>query len=70
LPQLYLYITFRFAAPFLNVFHATSVSSSILELTTLWGMSVYWLIAWGITKMFTISMIVSTPEAAAKLEPE
>jgi hypothetical protein len=33
-------------------------------------MFVYWLIAWGIVRLFFMSKTVSTPEAAAKLGKE
>ena len=63
-------VTYIFASPFLNVFRITQVSGSIFEWTTLLAMFVYWLVAWGIIKMFLMSKTVSTPEAAAKLERE
>ena len=63
-------ISHPFAAPFLNVFRVTRVEGSILEWTTLLAMLVYWLIAWAIIKLITMSKSVSTPEAAAKLDNE
>lgn len=63
-------ITYVFAAPFLNVFRMTRVEGSIFEWTTLLAMLVYWLIAWGIIKIFLMSKTVSTPEAAVKLEKQ
>ena len=59
-----------FAAPFLNVFHVTKVEGSVLEWTTILAMFVYWLIAFGIIKLFFMSKTVSTPEAAVKLDNE
>ena len=59
-----------FAAPFLNVFRVTRVEGSVFEWTTLLAMAVYWLIAWGIIKLFVMSKSVSTPEAASKLDRE
>ena len=59
-----------FAAPFLNVFRVTRVEGSVFEWTTLLAMAVYWLIAWGIIKLFVMSKTVSTPEAAQKLDKE
>ena len=56
--------------PFLNVFPATRVEGSVFEWATLLAMVVYWLIAWGIIKLFVMSKSVSTPEAAAKLDKE
>lgn len=59
-----------FVAPFLNVFRISKVEGSIFEWTTLLAMLVYWLIAWGIVKLFFMGKTVSTPEAAAKLDNE
>ena len=57
-----------FAGPFLSVFRITKVQGSVFEWTTLLAMLVYWLIAWGIIRLFVMSRTVSTPEAAVKLE--
>ena len=61
-------ITYVFAAPFLNVFRMTQVSGSVLEWTTLLAMFVYWVLAFGIIKLFLMGKTVSTPEAAVKLQ--
>lgn len=61
-------VSYPFAAPFLAVFHATKVEGSVFEWTTLLAMLVYWLLAWGIVRLFFMSKSVSTPEAAAKLD--
>ena len=61
-------VSYIFAAPFLNVFSTSKVEGSVFEWTTLLAMFVYWLIAWGIVKLFFMSKTVSTPEAAAKLD--
>ncbi len=63
-------ITYVFAAPFLNVFHLTSVQGSIFEWTTLLAMLVYWIVASGIIKLFLMGKTVSTPEAAVKMNKE
>ena len=63
-------ITYPFATPFLNVFRAGKIEGSIFEWTTLLAMGVYYLIAWGIVKIFFMSKSISTPEAAAKLDKE
>jgi hypothetical protein len=63
-------VSHPFAAPFLNVFNVTKVEGSVFEWTTLLAMFVYWLIAWGIVRLFFMSKTVSTPEAAAKLDKE
>ncbi len=61
-------ITQPLAGPFLNVFNITKVEGSVMEWTTLLAMLVYWLIAYGIIKIFVMSKTVSTPEAAVKLD--
>ncbi|MEJ0021863.1 MAG: YggT family protein [Candidatus Doudnabacteria bacterium] len=63
-------VSYPFAAPFLNVFKMTKVEGNIFEWTTLLAMLVYWLVAWGIIRLFSMSKTVSTPEAAAKLDKE
>jgi hypothetical protein len=63
-------ITYVLATPFLNVFKVTRVEGSVFEWTTILAMFVYWLIGWGIIKMFLMSKTVSTPEAAVKLEEQ
>jgi len=60
-------VTYPFAVPFLNVFRITQVAGSTVEWTTLLAMFVYFLIAYGIIKLFLMSKTVSTPEAAVKL---
>lgn len=62
--------SYPFANPFLNVFRITRVEGSIFEWTTLLAMLVYWLVAWGIIKIFLMSKEVSTPEAAVKLDKQ
>lgn len=62
--------SYPFVAPFLSVFSAMKIEGSVFEWTTLLAMLVYWLIAWGIIKLFFMSKTVSTPEAAAKLDSE
>jgi hypothetical protein len=59
-----------FAAPFLSVFNISTVEGSVLEWTTLLAMLVYWIIGWGIVKLFTMGKTVSTPEAAVKLDEQ
>lgn len=61
-------ITQPFTSPFLSVFGITKVEGAIFELTTILAMIVYWLIAFGITKLLVMGKTVSTPEAAAKLD--
>jgi hypothetical protein len=62
-------ITYVFASPFLTVFRSTQViQGSVFEWTTLLAMVVYWIIAFGIIKLFLMGRAVSTPEAAVKLE--
>lgn len=61
-------LSYIFVAPFLNVFQITEVNASIFEWTTLLAMVIYYLIAWGIVKLFFMGRTVSTPEAASKLD--
>ncbi len=68
--QLIYNVSFPFTAPFSSVFRITQVEGSIFEWTTLLAMLVYWLIAWGIVKLFVIGKPVSTQEAAVKLEQQ
>jgi hypothetical protein len=63
-------ISYAFASPFLTVFRVTRVEGSIFEWPTLLAMAVYWLIAWGIIRLFLMSRSVSTPEAAVKLDEQ
>jgi uncharacterized protein YggT (Ycf19 family) len=63
-------VSYPFAAPFLNVFHATKVEGGVFEWTTLLAMFVFWLIAWGIVKLFFMSKTISLTEAATKLDEE
>jgi len=61
-------VTWPFAQPFISVFQTTYAGNRVFEWTTLLAIVVYYLIAWGITSMLTMSKTVSTPEAAVKLE--
>ncbi len=63
-------VSYPFAAPFLNVFHASTVQGGVFEWTTLLAMFVFFLIAWGIVRAFFMSKTVSTMEAAAKLDED
>lgn len=63
-------VTHIFAAPFLNVFRITEVAGSVFEWTTLLAMLVYWVIAFGVIKLFVMGKTVSTPEAAVKLNDQ
>lgn len=61
------YITGPLTYPFSTVFSTSQVELNVFEWTTLLAMAVYWLIGWGIIKLFLVSKTVSTSEAAAKL---
>jgi uncharacterized protein YggT (Ycf19 family) len=63
-------ISYPFAAPFLKVFSSSKVVSGVFEWTTLLAMFVFFLIAWGIVKLFFMSKTVSTIEAADKLDKD
>ncbi len=61
-------VTYIFAAPFLSVFRSSTITQgNIFEWTTLLAMFVYWVVAFGIIKLFLMGRTVSTPEAAVKL---
>lgn len=62
--------SYIFVAPFLNVFKVTAVQGSVFEWTTLLAALVYYVIAWGVIKIFLMSKTVSTPEAAVKLDKQ
>jgi hypothetical protein len=59
-----------FTMPFESVFRVTQVSGTVFEWTTVLAIVVYYLIAFGITRIFVMSRSVSTPEAAVKLEQQ
>lgn len=63
-------LSYPFTLPFSAVFGATRVSGSVFEWTTLLAMLVYWLLAYAIIRLLTMSKAVTTPEAAAKLEAQ
>ena len=63
-------VSYPFAMPFLNVFGASKVEGSVFEWTTILAMLVYWLVAFGLVELFSMSKTVSTPEAAAKLDDQ
>ncbi len=63
-------VTRPMAAPFLSVFRISRVEGSVFEWTTILAMFVYWLIGWGIIKIFLMGKTVSTPEAATKLNEQ
>lgn len=63
-------VTLPLVAPFLPVFPRVRVEGSVFEWSTLLAMLVYWLIGWGIVKLFLMGKSVSTPEAAIKLDEQ
>lgn len=63
-------VTYPFIAPFSSVFGASSAGGSIFEWTTLLAMVVYWMVAFAILKVLTMSKAVTTPEAAVKLDSQ
>ncbi len=60
-------VSYPFAGPFLYVVRSTQVSGSVFEWTTLLAMAVYWVLAWGIVRLFVMGKPVSTGEASVKL---
>lgn len=63
-------VTGPFASPFVTVFRTTKAQGSVFEWTTILAMFVYFVVAWGIIKLLVMSMSVSTPEAAVKLDQQ
>ena len=63
-------LSYPFATPFLYVVRSTQVSGSVFEWTTLLAMLVYWVLAWGIVRLFVMGKPVSTGEASAKLSSQ
>jgi hypothetical protein len=63
-------ISYPFAAPFLYVVRSTQISGSVFEWTTLLAMLVYWVLAWGIVRLFVMGKPVSHAEADVKLQEQ
>lgn len=63
-------LTAPLAAPFVSVFKVSTAQGSTFEWTTILAMFVYYVIAWGIIKLFVMGKTVSTPEAAIKLDQQ
>ncbi len=60
-------LTYPLVAPFLYVIHSPQVAGSTFEWTTLLGLFVYWLLAWGVVRLLAMGRPVSTIEAEEKL---
>lgn len=56
-----------FVYPFQSVFPALGSQGYVFEWTTLLAMAVYWLLAWGVIKLFAMSRPVSRTEARSAL---
>ena len=63
-------LSFPFAGPFLYVVRSTQVSGSVFEWTTVIAMIVYWVLAWGIVRLFVMGKPVSRTEADVKLQQQ
>ena len=63
-------LSYPFDAPFLYVVRSTQVSGSVFEWTTLLAMLVYWVLAWGIVRLFVMGKPVSRTEAEVKLQKQ
>ena len=63
-------LSFPFAGPFLYVVPAMRVAGSVFEWTTLLAMLVYWVVAWGIVRLFVMGKPVSRAEADVKLQQQ
>lgn len=59
-----------FVAPFLYVFGSPSAGGSVVELSTLLAMVVYWLLAWGVIKLLVMNRDVETYEVRRSLETQ
>ena len=63
-------LSLPFAGPFLYVVPAMQVAGSVFEWTTLLAMLVYWVLAWGIVRLFVMGKPVSRAEADVKLQKQ
>ncbi len=63
-------LSLPFAGPFLYVVPAMRVAGSVFEWTTLLAMLVYWVLAWGIVRLFVMGKPVSRAEADVKLQKQ
>ncbi len=63
-------LSYPFATPFLYVVRSTQVSGAVFEWTTLLAMLVYWVLAWGIVRLFVMGKPVSRVEAETKLQEQ
>lgn len=59
-----------FVAPFQFVFGAPSVGGSVLEVSSVLAMIVYWVAAWGIVKLIVMNRDVEPYEARESLEEQ
>ncbi len=57
------------ASPFLNVFSTSKVENSSFEWTTLLSMGVYWLVAYGLVRLFMLSRTVASHEEETAGQP-
>ena len=63
-------LSLPFAGPFLYVIPAMQVAGTVFEWTTLLAMLVYWVLAWGIVRLFVMGKPVSRAEADVKLQQQ
>lgn len=63
-------LSLPFAGPFLYVVPSMQVAGSVFEWTTLLAMLVYWVLAWGIVRLFVMGKPVSRTEADVKLQQQ
>lgn len=57
-------------APFVYVFGTPAVGGSVVEISTLLAMLVYWVLAWGIVKLIVMNRPINTFEAERNLEAQ
>lgn len=60
-------VSYPLMRPFLFVVKSPNVFGSVIEWTTILAMVVYWILAWGIVRLFVMGKPVSTAEADYKL---
>ncbi len=63
-------VTGFLVAPFVSVFSTTNVTGNIFEWTTILAMFVYWVLAYGLSKLLRMGKTVSTAEAASELNSQ
>jgi hypothetical protein len=63
-------LTALLVAPFMYIVGSPNVAGAVFEWSTLIALFVYWLLAWGIVRLFAMGRPVSTLEAEAGLHEQ